>query len=66
MVLERGTVTAKRYCEEVLITHVNEFIIMNACPYHASCIQDLLQSEGIDHMEWRHAYSLVLSPIENA
>lgn len=62
--MERGTVTAKRYCEEVLITHVNGFIIKNACPHHASCIQDLLQSEGIDHMEW-HAYSSVLSPIEN-
>jgi hypothetical protein len=74
-VFERGTVNAQRYRDEILEPHVRlfkgavgpDFILMddNARPHRALLVDDFLESEGIQRMEWP-ARSPDLNPIEHA
>lgn len=75
VVLESGAAAAKQYCEEGLVPHERKFhgavgngiIFMddNARLQRAFCVQDKLQSGGIDHMQWP-VYSTNLNTIEHA
>ncbi|GFW00724.1 transposable element Tcb2 transposase [Trichonephila clavipes] len=72
-ILNAGSVTRDRYCEEVLL-HVLlfrgaiglDFIFMddNARPHRTLAVEELLESEDITRMDWP-AYSPDLNPIEH-
>ncbi|GFV70547.1 transposable element Tcb2 transposase [Trichonephila clavipes] len=63
-ILDRGSVTGNRYCEEVLLPHVRlfrgaigpDFIFMddNARPHWTLDVEELLESEDITRMDWSH------------
>ena len=73
-VLHRGTVIAQRYRDDILDVHIrpyagavgDSFILMddNACPHTAHAIQEYLEREGIEHLDWP-ARSPDLNPIEH-
>ncbi|GFW66952.1 transposable element Tcb2 transposase [Trichonephila clavipes] len=73
-IFNRGSVTGDRYCEEVLLPHVQlfrsaigpDFIFMddNARPHRTLAVEELLESEDITRMDWP-AYSPDLNPIEH-
>lgn len=73
-VFEGGTLTAKRYMDEILEPYVRlfngaigpQFLYMddNARPHRAGLVDDYLESEGIQRMEWP-ARSPDLNPIEH-
>ena len=74
IVLDRGTLTAQRYRDEILNTHVrlyagaigNGFIFMddNARPHTANVVQEYLERQGITRLDWP-ARSPDLNPIEH-
>ncbi|GFW98941.1 transposable element Tcb2 transposase [Trichonephila clavipes] len=73
-ILNAGSVTGDRYCEEVLLPHVRlfrgaigpDFIFMddNARPHRILAVEELLESEDITRMD-SPAYSPDLNPIEH-
>ncbi|GFT35419.1 transposable element Tcb2 transposase [Trichonephila clavipes] len=70
-IFERGSVTGDRNCEEVLLPYVclfrgaigPDFIFIenNARPHHTLAVEELLESEDINRMDWS-AYSPVSIP----
>ncbi|GFV53932.1 transposable element Tcb2 transposase [Trichonephila clavipes] len=73
-ILDRGSVTGDRYCDEVLLPHVRlfrgaigpDFIFMdaNAGPHRTLAVEELLESEDITRMDWP-VYSPDLNLIEH-
>jgi hypothetical protein len=75
IVLDRGTLTAQWYRDEILNTQVrmfagaigNWFILMddNARPHTANVVQEYLERQGFTRLDWP-ARSPDLNPIEHA
>lgn len=75
VVIENGTLTARRYVTEILNEYVGPFLVEmgenavfmqdNARPHTAQIVFDYLQEVGITRMEWP-ARSPDLNPIEHA
>lgn len=75
VLIENGTLTARRYVEEILNEYVGPFMANmgenpvfmhdNARPHTAAIVTDYLQEVGITRMEWP-ARSPDLNPIEHA
>ena len=73
-VLHRGTLTAQQYRDDILDVYVklysgairDPFVLMddNALPHTAHAIQEYLEREGIEHLDWP-ARSPDLNPIEH-
>ncbi|GFU91935.1 transposable element Tc3 transposase [Trichonephila clavipes] len=73
-IFDRGSVIGDRYCEEVLLPHVRlfrgangpDFIFMddNARPHRTPAVEELLESEDINRLDWP-AYSPYLNSIEH-
>ena len=74
VILDRGTLTAQRYLDEIISTHVrfyagaigDGFILMddNARPHVARIVQNYRHQEGIARLDWP-ARSPDLNPIEH-
>lgn len=74
VIVERGSLNADRYSDEILARHVlgvipdfeGNFIFMddNARPHRANRVNEFLESHGITRMEWP-ARSPDLNPIEH-
>ncbi|GFV73184.1 transposable element Tcb2 transposase [Trichonephila clavipes] len=73
-ILDRGSVTGNRYCEEILLPYVRlfrgaigpDFIFMDdiARSHRTLAVEELLESEDITRIDWP-AYSSDLNPIEH-